>query len=115
MTSSVRTRSSTKGDRQPLINTILDLPVDDVSVRVEPKPAEDTVDSEIVQLDLNPVAFDADFGSLRVDLENCAVEGARSFVISHKSHASNTHKSHASQSYKSRHSLGGQSFSSSLS
>src|SRR3981189_1265424 len=48
MTSSVRTRSSTKGDRVPLVNALTLLPNDDVSLRVEAEPGDNKVDSEIM-------------------------------------------------------------------
>ena len=55
MSSSVRTRSSTKGERTPLVCSLPVLPLDDVSVRVERIPDITTVDSEIVDDDVDVV------------------------------------------------------------
>ena len=52
---SVRTRSVTKSDRQTLESSLPVLPNDDVCIRVEPIPNDQTVESEIVDETMNDV------------------------------------------------------------
>ena len=92
MSSSVRTRSVTLSDRKAIPNSLPVLPKDDVNVRVEGKPDESTVDSEI----LNEVV-----GNIATPTEVVvALDDHQSVRSSHKirSHTSRVAKSNKTKS-----------------